>query len=133
MTEILIDTNILVYAYDENETKKRQIAKALLLECWKGKKKIAISTQNLAEFINVSKKIHLDKEEAILIVNEILGWPFWDVISYNKNTLKNAINNDLDIFDSLILEIAIENNLSIIYTENTKHFKTNKIKIINPF
>ena len=30
----LIDTNILVYAYDESEGKKHEICKRLIDECW---------------------------------------------------------------------------------------------------
>ncbi len=133
MEEVLIDTNILIYAHEETSNPKTKIAKNILLECWKGKKIFFISTQNLAEFINASKKINLKKEEAIAIVNEIMNWPYWKIISYNEKTLEKAMNNENSIFDSLILETALENNVKAIITENEKDFKTNKIKIINPF
>jgi len=52
----LIDTNILVYAYDESEGKKHEICKGLIDECWRLRKKYSISIQNLSEFYVVITK-----------------------------------------------------------------------------
>ena len=46
----LIDTTILIYAYENEESSKKAIAQKLLVECFKGSKKYVISSQNLAEF-----------------------------------------------------------------------------------
>lgn len=134
MEEALIDTNILIYAWDNNLGAKQEIARKLIAQCWEKKRYFFISTQNLAEFIYASKKIkNLNKEEIKQIVNDILNWPFWKIISYNSETLKRAIMQRDNIYDSLILETAIENNVKVIYSEDTRGFKSDKIKIINPF
>lgn len=134
MEGALIDTNILIYAFDGTDITKQRIAKDLLKPCWEKKKTFSISTQNLAEFIYTCKRLkNITPEEAAQVVKDILNWPYWKIISYNEGTLKKAINNEGNIFDSLILETALENNVKAIITENEKDFKTNKIKIINPF
>ena len=53
----LIDSNILVYAFDSSEKPKHKKAKELLKKCWNGERKFAVSTQNLSEFfVNATKK-----------------------------------------------------------------------------
>jgi len=47
---IFSDTNILVYVYDLDEKSKRQIAKAILTDCWNNYSGV-ISTQVLQEFL----------------------------------------------------------------------------------
>src|SRR3989344_5414498 len=54
----LIDSNILVYAYDSNENDKHIISKNILNKCWKKEVSYALSTQNLSElFVVTTKKI----------------------------------------------------------------------------
>ena len=54
----LLDSNILIYAYDSSEKEKHITAKNLLADCWKRKKIYALSVQNLSElFVVTTKKI----------------------------------------------------------------------------
>lgn len=46
----LIDSNLLSYVFDRSEPEKRRICKELVADCWKGKRKYAVSVQNLSEF-----------------------------------------------------------------------------------
>jgi predicted nucleic acid-binding protein len=46
----LLDTYLLVYAYDESEGAKHEICKRMGDECWRSARKYSISLQNLAEF-----------------------------------------------------------------------------------
>ena len=50
--EFLVDTNILVYAYDTSEGEKHTKAKEIVEKVWK-KGGGAITLQNLAEFVFV--------------------------------------------------------------------------------
>ena len=47
----LIDTNILVYAYDRSEGEKHELCKRLVNKCWKLWDNYSISTQSLSEFL----------------------------------------------------------------------------------
>ena len=56
--DILIDSNVLIYAFDKDENEKNPIAKAILERIFNGEMNAFLSTQNLSEFYyNVTKKI----------------------------------------------------------------------------
>jgi len=135
----LIDSNILVYAFDSSEKKKHQKAKNLLKKCWKGEKQYAVSIQNISEFfVNVTKKIErpISREKGEKIVNNIINFDGFIKLEPTKETISKAINisikNDMTYWDSLIEATMIENGVFEIYTENTKDFKTGKINTTNP-
>ncbi|MBI4438583.1 PIN domain-containing protein [Candidatus Woesearchaeota archaeon] len=56
--DFLVDTNVLVYAFDLSEGEKHLVAKKLLGKCWVGELKLAVSIQNINEFCYVvSQKV----------------------------------------------------------------------------
>lgn len=139
MKEIsLIDTNILVYAYDSSEGLKHQKSRKLIEECFEGIKKFAVSNQILAEFFYVmSKKMEspLNLLEIYEILEEIIEVDNWKKIDYNYNTvIKTVKSKPKHFWDSLIAETMKENGIQKIYTENTRHFeKIPGITVVNPF
>ena len=73
-TEILVDTNILVYAIDTTEKDKHEVAKKILTEGFKKSQKLCFSTQNLSEFFVVSTATidkPINKEIALNIIKRI--------------------------------------------------------------
>ncbi|MBI5072924.1 PIN domain-containing protein [Candidatus Woesearchaeota archaeon] len=146
MTEVtkeisLIDTNILVYAYDSADPKKQKIAKALLEKCWKRETIYAISAQNLAEFfVVVTQKIpnKMPLENAEQIIKDISTFSNWNVLHYEEGTVQKAIERYKEkkkhFWDAVIVETMKENDIKHIYTENEKDFEIfEEIKAINPF
>ena len=72
-----IDTNILFYTYNKDETIKNPIARKILTDCWE-KKSGTLSTQVLQEFYvtittKLSKKLRIN--EAREIIKDFLSWP----------------------------------------------------------
>ena len=66
----LLDTNIIVYAYDRSEIAKKKKAEELLGKCFDGLIELAISNQNLAEFVYVAtRKSQLSYNQAIYYHN----------------------------------------------------------------
>ena len=135
-----IDANILGYAYERSNPQKHSIAAHLLQPCWQAKTMLALSTQILGEFfILITKKAKkpLNPRIAQIIINDIIGLPYWKVVSYNEKTVMTALNIadnfDMPYWDSLIAATMTENDISAIYTENIKDFKVPWIKAINPF
>ena len=62
----LLDSNVLVYAYDSSEGKKHKTAKKLLQSCFDGEHQFVLSVQNLAEFFSiVTKKIPVPLDVAV--------------------------------------------------------------------
>jgi len=138
---LLIDTNILVYAYDAEDVKKHFIASKLLEKCWKGQASYTLSIQNLAEFffIIIEKvKNPLECDVAKQIVEDIIHSPHWNVIKYDAKTIVHASNiklaNKIHFWDALLIATMLENDVYTIYTENEKDFgKVKQISVVNPF
>lgn len=133
----LIDSNILVYAYDKSEPKKREKAKNLLEKCWRKEKKFALSIQNLSEFfVAVTEKIEkpISKSKAHEIISDLIEFENWTILTFGSRTVLSAINyskkSNVPYWDGLIVATMLENQVFKIYTENTKHFR--KIKQITP-
>lgn len=137
----LIDTNILVYAYDSNEGAKNSVASKLLEKVIMNKMNIALSTQNLSEFfVNVTKKIErpLPIDLAKKNISDWASLSNIRILEINASNVLDAINISVDFsigyWDSLIASVMHANNIDVIITENEKDFKKIPwIKVINPF
>ncbi|MFH1587729.1 MAG: PIN domain-containing protein [Candidatus Diapherotrites archaeon] len=135
--EGLIDSNILVYAFDKSEKQKHEKAKKFLTEALRNKTGI-LSIQNLAEFhytITKKAKRPVSKEFSQETIKELTN-SLW-ILKYTESTLINSINLEnlykIHFWDALIAATMQENNIKTIYTENTKDFKKIPgIKTINP-
>jgi predicted nucleic acid-binding protein len=136
----LIDTNILVYAYDVSEGEKHELAKAIIKDVWTQSGGV-VTLQNLSEFfIVVTRKVEqpLPLEEAQTIISDIINSAKWMVIDRNHKTLINAIDlvktTGVHFWDALIAACMHENSIGKIITENESDFKKVKnITVINPF
>lgn len=134
----LVDTNVLVYAYDLSAGEKYRRAKELLLTCWEGKQKFAVSSQNLSEFFSVaSEKKILSKQEALITMRNIVLFNRWVKINFTHMTaLKAAViaeQTGMSVWDSLLAETMRENGIFNIYTEDVKGFKVPWLHVVNPF
>lgn len=138
--KIFIDTNVLVYAFDESEPKKREIAKKIFKEVLTGEKKGVVSNQVLGElFCVLTKKVEkpIDSKIAKTIVQGITDSIHWEKVNYTEKTVCNAIetaiNEKISFWDSLIIETMAENKIQNILTENKKDFTSKKVYAKNPF
>lgn len=137
----LIDSNILVYAYDSSEKKKQQKALLLLEQCFQQRVPFALCLQNLAEFFFiVTTKIQqpLKEKEAEAIVKDFLAFDTLRKLQYKDSTLLTAIKfakeYKIELWDALLAATILEDGINSIYTENVSDFrKIPQLKIINPF
>ena len=94
MTEnniFLLDSNILIYNYDDADPVKHKTAKKLIDNCWDGKEKLALSTQNLSEFFSITTtKKFLDKKDSIRIISDIIKFPGFVKIIFDHETVLEA-------------------------------------------
>ncbi len=133
----IIDSNILVYAFDLSEKEKHLKAKKFLTKMLFENKGI-LSVQNLIEFhATITKKVKnpVSKEISQQIIKELSDSV--EIINYSEKTIINSINFEksykLHFWDSLLASTMQENNIFLIYTENIKDFKKIPwIKTINP-
>ena len=136
----LIDTNVLVYAYDVSERAKRQVARSLLGEIWE-QGGGAVTLQNLSEFfVAVTEKVErpIPPVDAKGIVADILRSARWVVIDRRAGTVLTAIDLVASVgapyWDALIAACMLEHGIRTILTENERHFtKIPGLTVINPF
>jgi predicted nucleic acid-binding protein len=138
---VLIDTNILVYAFDSSEPHKNKIAKEFLQACWNGEKQAAISLQNINEcyaVLTTKVKRPLARGVAKEIINGFLRMVSWAKLVPTGKTSSRAISihdqYGVPFWDALLSATMLQYGITTIYTENIKDFKKIKeITAINPF
>lgn len=129
--KIAIDTNIVIYAIEDNDPVKSKIAIELL------KKKPFISNQVITESINVlHKKYNRSSDFCISITLKLLELCI--LIINTEDTYYSAKyimkKFKLSLYDSIVVANALHENCSILYTEDMYEvYIDKKIKIINPF
>jgi predicted nucleic acid-binding protein len=140
MPDRLIDTNILVYAYDISEGKKHEIAKDILKQIWiEGGGVVCL--QNLMEFfVIITQKVEnpIDAMIAKDIVYDFIRSERWTIIDRDADTFLSAIELvsefNIHLWDAAIAASMKENNITEIVTENVKDFgKVPYIKVVFPF
>jgi len=126
-----IDTNILLYLYDK-ELSKKQIAKDILSS------QHTISTQVLNEFSNISlKKFKLSPQEIITALTVIIDNA--SLVLFTDKSIIKALEikerYQFGYYDSLILATAMEHQCAILYSEDMHHGQTieDQLTIVNPF
>lgn len=119
---ILVDTNILVYAYDRSEPQKQQQALKVLdrlVSIGIG----VVSTQILAEFfVTVTRKlvVPLSVDEAVeRIQNYLRAWSVLDLTGVIVlEAARGVRDHQLNFWDAQIWATAKLNQLQVVYTED---------------
>ena len=131
-TKIALDTNILIYLYDDLDERKRNISESLILD------KPMIGSQVISEFLNVTKRLlKLPKNELMDKASKLFR--VCEIVSMNQMTITKAkdliIKYDFQLFDSLIVASALQANCTVLYSEDLHHnlLVENQLRIINPF
>ena len=129
-----IDSNILIYAHTLQDERKKQIAQDILsLE-----QEILINTQVVNESINVFiKQFKIPFDDIQKILSEILLYLPIRIISSKTIQLGLDIHKkyQYSYYDSLIIAGALENNCSVLYSEDLQDNQKIKdnLTILNPF
>ena len=117
------DTNLLVYAHDADEPRKRDAARGLIFDHL-GAGTLRTSTQALAEYFSVvtSKgEAPLGARAAAWLIEQL---PADAVVAPGFGTLRTAVrrcvSGDLSIWDALIVEAAREAGAQVLYTEDRR-------------
>ena len=133
-----LDTNILVYSFDEANPQKLKISQDLIafgLESGKA----SISYQVVQEFINVSTRKFtkpLTYVDVGKYYNNVL-LPLYEISSSSDlftKALSIAERWKYSFYDSLIISGALFANSDILYSEDLQHQqKIERLTIVNPF
>ncbi len=132
---IFIDTNILVYGYIlQNNDKQKKIKELFSLNLGNT---FFVSVQVINEFYSVLFKNKIEHKNIKNNIIEISKLFNVTPLNYSdiKLCLKIKEKYGFSYWDSLIISAALQNNCSILYTEDMQHQQIieNRLQIINPF
>ena len=129
------DTNVLVYADDENEPVKQRRSRHLWAEHRRGGTGV-ISLQVLQEyFVTVTRKLKVDPRTARRKVGLLAEF---DVAAPDVGDILAAIDlhrlHGFSFWDALILRSAQQSGCRVLLTEDFQHAREiDGIQIVNPF
>jgi predicted nucleic acid-binding protein len=132
-----VDTNVLAYAHDRSENRKRPIAQAILEDLWRDREGV-VSTQVLQElYVVVTRKFdppmqHGAARELMAIYGE------WRVVQVDVALILAASQlqerHGFSFWDALIVEAANRSGATRLLTEDLQHGrKIGGVTIENPF
>uniref|UniRef100_UPI0032B08E51 PcrIIC1 n=1 Tax=Chryseobacterium TaxID=59732 RepID=UPI0032B08E51 len=133
LDKIAIDTNILLYAYDNRDLDKQDRAVEILL------KKPFVTQLVVFEFIKVlERRFKMDKKEITKLTIKLLKEVIIplslhrDIYNYSQFLLQRY---NFGLSDILVLSDSILNNCTILLSEDMCNgmIVDKKLKIVNPF
>ncbi len=132
MSNYALDSNILLYALDEESSERKLRSLELILPF------PFISSQSLSEVINVCRKRwKFDKDKLIgistfLLDNSQIIPVSADIIRVAHTLIKKY---QFQYFDALIVASALDAGCNVLYSEDMQHglFINNSLRIVNPF
>ncbi len=131
-----VDTNVLVYAFDNTAGDKRVRARQVLQRLW-AERNGRLSTQVLLEFCSAASKkgVGVPPERPRQIVSRLAEW---EIYRPEVADIVAAIDLQqrwrLSLWDAMILQCAIAAGCKTIYSEdfNVGHTVAG-VRIVNPF
>lgn len=130
---IFADTNILVYALDDREPVKQEIAQRVLREAEQSR--LVISTQVLQELYVAMGRSRISAATAAAAVR---AWAAGEVVVVTVEMVVEATvlhqQHKLHFWDAVILQAAISSGCTTLYTEDMQHGREiGGVRIVNPF
>ena len=128
-----IDTNILVYAYSNQDPKKRKACSRIFHRIHTGKQQAIVPAQVLAEFSRVMlEKIEhrMDSEQVYHIVSSIITNTNWHVAPYTADDVASAALQPTPFWDALLEQALLRSGATKLLTENIDDFS--RIKTQDP-
>jgi len=132
-----VDTNVIVYAYDETAGPKRERARLLLSGLWESGGGV-ISVQVLLElFVTLTRKLRpsLPQSEAEAILEDL---SLWKVVEPTKGDVLTATRVasrwGISLWDAMILVAAQDAGARVLWSEDLQHGQDyDGVSVRNPF
>lgn len=129
-----VDTNVLLYAYDTRDPRKRDIAIKLVAELADG----VLLWQVACEFIAASRKLArfgFTLDEAWARLRDLRR--MFPVVPPRVAALDRArelsIQHQLQIWDAMLYAACLESGVSTLYSEDVPGARIEGLRIVNPF
>ncbi len=132
-----VDTNVLLYAYDNTNPEKQGKAADLIEKLWL-QRTGAISIQVTQEFLNnIRRKVTsaLTLEEAIDVIERFSDWRVHSPTLENvARAARNVERFKVSFWDALILESAAALGCDTVWSEDLNHGQVyGTVMVKNPF
>lgn len=129
-----VDTNILLYAYDTRDPKKREIAIKLVAELTDG----VLLWQVACEFIAASRKLArfgFTMDEAWVRLRDLRR--MFPVVVSRVEVLDRARElsgqHQLHVWDAMLYAACLESGVSTLYSEDVPGARIEGLRVVNPF
>ena len=138
MTVVLLDTNVLVYAFDRSEPKKRARAIKIIVDLQVNSVG-CLSVQCLSEFFNAVTRgatPKLPMDEALQYVQDyLLAFPTHLLTpSIVLLAARGVRDHSLSFYDAQIWACALSNDVPVIFSEDFQDGQVIEgIRFVNPF
>lgn len=136
MTRPFFDTNVLVYAFDDGESEKRDISRTLIGEHLVEGDGV-LSVQVLREFYSVVRRASspLSAGEAVEAVEYLAIFsPVTEDTAMVLRAVRRSGEISISFWDALIVESAISAGADQLFTEDLQHGQVvDGLRIENPF
>ena len=131
-----VDTNILIYCFDESEPEKRGVAVALIRRLLAADDPVMISTQVAVEFLN---RVRRSKSPPAQVAAQLETLDLFLCAPTTIDTVRSAwtlyTTQSVSWFDALIVQSALDARCSRLYSEDMQHGRVfaGGLEVINPF
>jgi predicted nucleic acid-binding protein len=133
---VFVDTNILVYAFDESDTERQQRAERALAPLFL-QDRIRLSTQVLQEFyVTMTRKVRAAWKpgEALEVLDDLAAWPLL-VVNYEliRESVLLSEESRISFWDSLVVNSAARSGADTLFTEDLNDGQVVRgIRVSNP-
>lgn len=132
-----VDTNVLVYAFDRSDPGRQQRAAELLSDLLE-RKAAVLSVQVLREFYVVVRHkiaVPISHDQACSIISSLaVLHVIDDTLPLLEEGLEVCHENQLSLWDALIVVAARAGGCAVLYTEDLTHGQVIRgIQVKNPF
>ena len=130
-----LDTNVLIYAHDARDTRKRTFARELIRRLLREQRGV-LSLQVLQEFFAAAtRKLSMSSEDAR---RRIMQYSRFDVVTLDTVDLIAAVDlhrlHQVSIWDALIVRAAINGACTTLHTEDMQEgYVVETLTLRNPF
>jgi predicted nucleic acid-binding protein len=137
MNTVFVDTNVLLYAFDDLDPGKQQRARQWIGECWQ-RRCGRISTQVLNEFYANARRRFANAISAGDARAEVRRYQAWSPWVVDQPTIESAwaveSRYQLNYWDALMVAAAQHQGCALLLTEDLQHgLRIDKLQIANPF
>jgi predicted nucleic acid-binding protein len=136
--KFFLDTNLLVYCFDNNVAVKKRVANQFVTDALRDQSGV-ISYQVIQEFLNVATRkfaVPMGTMEATQYLNDVLI-PLCEVYPSQKlyeEALRIQFRFSLSFYDSSILAAAQEAGCEVLWSEDLRNgLRVGDVVVKNPF